>query len=311
MTGDTDPPMWASVVAEFIARGVPKWDRSVFWDHKKLTAYLIGGEALAALGRATEKEWGARPLPDPRLPEVLPRWDDICGVVLMMARHQNFISYLTTDAVPAPTVTDRRDRQPDAAPSLPNILPAHGLGPARATPELMFILELLGLIDNGRWTESAELVYWREQPDAWQLEIATDPRFATAVDLAASTLPDDVHAKLDRLATIGDSDVARRLAHRSPLKTRWEAKASLGNGVLPHLPPHFLQERMLITRRQCMDLCFCDNWRIPDGWLVPEDRAQALKVFLDPLAKMMRSAIMAQLHPDRPWFAVVLSGRSK
>lgn len=83
------------------------------------------------------------------------------------------------------------------------------------------------------------------------------------------------------------------------------------NGVPLHLPPHYLQERMLITRRLCMDLCFCDNWRIPDGWLVPEDRAQALKVFLDPLAKMMRSAIMAQLHPDCPWFAVVLSGRSK
>lgn len=311
MTEDTDPSMWASVVAEFIARGVPKLDRSVGWDHMRIAAYQIGCEALAALGHATEKEWGARPLPYPRLPEALPRWDDICVVVLMMAHHQNLISYLTTDAVPAPTVTDRHDHQPDAEPPLPNILPAHSLGPARVAPELMSLLEMLGLVDNGRWTKSAELIYWREQPDAWQLEIATDPRFIAAVESAGSTIPDNVHAELDRLATIGDSDVARLIARQMPRQARLEAEAGPGSGGLPPLTPKFVQERMVLTRCHYMDLCFCDNWRISDGWLVPEDRARTLSIFNDPLARMMRSAIMARLHPDRPWFAKVLKGGSK
>ena len=311
MTGHTAPRIWAGAVAEFIARYMPQLDQSGDWHHMRIAAYQIGCEALAALGHATEKEWGARPLPYPRLPEVLPRWDDICVVVLMMAHHQNLIFYLTTDAVPVPKVTDRHDHQPNAAPLPPNILPAHGLGPARVAPELMSLLEMLGLVDAGRWAAPAELVYWREQPDAWQLEIATDTRFITAVEQAASTIPDDAHAELDMLATIDDADVARLLARQMPRQMRLEAEAGPDSGALPPLTPESERDRMVFTRRHSMDLLFCDNWRISDGWLGPMERARALSIFHDPLAVMMRSAVMAQLYPDRPSFAGALTGGSK
>ena len=301
MTGHTDPRIWAGAVAEFIARHMPQLDQSGDWHHMSITAYQTGCEALAALGYAEEKEWGARPLSDPVPPGVLPRWDDICITILKMGRQKNLISYLAIDGAPAPTGTYRRDHQPDPAPALPNILPVQGLGPARAAPELMPILQMLGLVDAGRWTAPAELVYWREQPDAWQLEVATDPRFIAAVEQAASTIPDDAHAELDMLSTINDADVARLLARQIPRQMRLEAEAGPDRRALPPLTSETVRNRLI----------FSDNWRIQHGWLGQAERARVLSIFHDPLARMMRAAIMARLHPDRPWFAKALKGGSK
>ena len=311
MTGHTDPRIWVGAVAEFIARYMPQLDQSGDWHHMSITAYQTGCEALAALGYAEEKEWGARPLSDPVPPGVLPRWDDICVTILKMGRQKNLISYLAIDGAPAPTGTYRRDHQPDPAPALPNILPAYGLGAACAAPELMPILQMLGLVDAGRWAAPAELVYWREQPDAWQLEVATDPRFIAAVEQAASTIPDDAHAELDMLSTINDADVARLLARQMPRQMRLEAEAGPDRRALPPLTSETVRNRLIFTRSHLMDLFFCDNWRIQHGWLGQAERARVLSIFHDPLARMMRAAIMARLHPDRPWFAKALKGGSK
>lgn len=228
-----------------------------------------------------------------------------------MARQQNLISYIAPDGPWVPTGTDRRDHQPDAAPALLNILPVQGLGPARAAPELMPILQMLGLVDAGRWTAPAELVYWREQPDAWQLEVATDSRFIVAVEQAASTIPDDAHAELDMLSTINDADVTRLLARQIPRQMRLEAEAGPDRRALPHLTSETVRNRLIFTRSHLMDVFFCDNWRIQHGWLGQAERARVLSIFHDPLARMMRAAIMARLHPDRPWFAKALKGGSK
>lgn len=86
MSNDRNPLIWTSPVIRFIRDSLPVLDpRGEEWDHMCATAYQFGCEVLIALGQAEETGRGARPLARPRLPEVLPRWDDICVTVLSLA----------------------------------------------------------------------------------------------------------------------------------------------------------------------------------------------------------------------------------
>ena len=60
------------------------------WQHSFISAYQMGCELLAALGRAEETDWGA--IPHPRLPATLPRWDDTCAVILGLAEQSDLLS---------------------------------------------------------------------------------------------------------------------------------------------------------------------------------------------------------------------------
>ena len=256
MTHAPLPPVTARKLIGFFSRNIPMLDQNGDWHHMHITAYQIACEALAALGHAEETEWGARPVADPHLPAAMPRWDDICIAVLKMARQLNLISYRHSDGLGATPHVTRDLVRPQTAQPPSNIAAASGLGAACAAPELMPILQMLGLVDAGRWAAPAELVYWREQPDAWQLEVATDTRFITAVEQAASTIPDDAHAELDMLANIDDADVARLLARQMPRQMRLEAEAGPDSRALPPLTSETVRNRMVFTRSHSMDLFF-------------------------------------------------------
>lgn len=87
-------PGWPHPVIGFLAANLPVPDRETGdWDHMFISAYQMGCEALAALGQAEETDRGARPLALPRLPKILPRWDDICVVVLGLAEQRDLLSY--------------------------------------------------------------------------------------------------------------------------------------------------------------------------------------------------------------------------
>jgi hypothetical protein len=297
---------WAGEVVGFLHRHLPRaFDRPGF-DHQFSSAYQMGCDALVALGEAEETPWGAVPLAAPRLPDVLPRWDDVCCAVLGLASQRGILTYCTEDSARPPRgkmdgwIISSAD---DAPLPPPNIAAAKNLGAARAAAEVVSVLRALGLVSEGRWTAAAELVLWREQPTSWKMDVASDPRFTDAVELALLTVPDDVRADIERLITITDADIdaaiARHNAHNEGVRAKLGPKARTSRVPTPELT------RLGLERACCyaLDWLFFGRWRLLDGWLKPEDAKRALAIFHDPLAIMVRRRVMGRLHPDAPFAA--------
>ncbi|WP_223850327.1 hypothetical protein [Paracoccus yeei] len=273
------------------------------WDHMFTTAYQFGCDALIALGHAEETGRGARALLRPRLPELLPRWDDICVAVLSLASQCGLLSYRLPDGRESPEAAAWWGRREDEIMPPPNIMAAHGLGPAWAAPQVLPVLRALGLVESGRWAAAAESVLWRKEPPEWDLDISADPRFRTALERAITEMPADIRRELDRLATITEADVTegliRRAAHQEGLRTEHGANRVI---CLP-LTRESVCQGLIFLRIYDLDWLFFSNWRLSDGWLSPPARKRALEIFHDSTAIRMRRAIVAQLYPGRPEFS--------
>jgi hypothetical protein len=307
MTANGPTSDWSGEVIDFLARNLPTNGPGEGWHDMAMTAYQIGCEALVALGQAEGTGWGAVPRASPRLPPVLPRWDDVCVAVLWLAHQQNMLGYRLRDgSVPPPRggggfVLIRMEAPP---PPAPNIAAAHGLGPARAAPEVVSALEALGLVAQGRWTSAAETVLWRGQPEAWKLDVSSDPRFVEAVEQALVTMPDDVRAEMDRLTVITDEDVAAAIVRGAASYERLRARHGPEARIVP--PPttaQAVQTRLESARRNDLDWLLFRRWRLADGWLTPEAAALALEVFHDRLAIAVRRAVVARRYPDLSYLA--------
>ena len=175
----------------------------------------MGCAALVGLGQTREVDGGAVPLDVPRLPDPLPRWDDVCVAVVGLARQQHLLAFRRRDGTPAPRrggfVIVQRDAPP---PAPPNVAAAHGLGPALADPPrnprivahldllsppepgALRTLERLGLVAGGAWTTAAEPVMWRVGVTDWALAVEDDPRLSGAVDHAVETLPEAIRSEI-------------------------------------------------------------------------------------------------------------------
>ena len=294
---------WVDPVITFIQDSLPRTGSDGEWEHRYTSAYQMGCEALAALGVAEETGWGARALAAPYLPDVLPRWDDICAVVIGLAEQRDLLSCRAPDGREDPARAAWWGRQTCEIVPSPNIDPAHGLGPAYAAPEVMRVLHALGLVEDSAWTAAAETVFWREQPAEWGLQPARDPRFRAALDHAVTSMTDDIRADLERLVTITDADVieglARREAHRQELHTENGPSRVIGLS----LTMESVRKGLTFVRRHELDWYFFCNWRLADGWLGSEERMRALAIFHDPLAIMMRQGTMKRIYPQWPELA--------
>lgn len=147
---------------------------SGYLDHGCETAWEMACDVLIALGYATDAPRGARLLPSPVPPNVLPRWDDACCVVLSVAEQLCRI----------------RLRHSWSGPD-------DETGPSSAHPETSVLLNLLGLTSHGVWTDAATVVLWRTAPD--EVPPPTDEAFSAQVDLAVADMPDDIQ---DRIQSI-------------------------------------------------------------------------------------------------------------
>lgn len=175
-------PTWTASVVEFLADNLPG-DPSVAWDHLFITAYEVGCEALAALGQATTIIGGATPIAEPEIPEVLPRWDDVATAVVWVAGQSNLLGYrhfAGSRGQPNPRGRFR-----------PNIRASHGCGPAYLAPEAFDAFRSLGLVIDGRWTEAAETILWRDDPPEWDIDFTGDERFIRACSSAVESIPAD------------------------------------------------------------------------------------------------------------------------
>lgn len=290
----------AADVAGFLTAHLPPWADGPGWDHMFSTAYQVGCQALVALGYAEERPWGAVPKPVPSPPGKAPRWDDLCVAVLWLADQQGRLCHLRPDGGIEPTRVGPWTVVPanPPPPPLPNIAPAHGLGPARATDDARHVLGQLGLVRNGAWTEAAETVLWRCQPREWEMRVTDNPRFKAGVDRACMTLPKDIRAEIGALARVTEADLQAYAAEHAARYGMFGARA---NADRPPPDPMETARRMIpLQRHHALDGLFFRRWRLDDGWLSGPDAARALEIFNDPLASAMRRAVMARLHPTSP-----------
>lgn len=292
---------WVTPVIAFLSGNLPHIDDG--WEHMFSTPYQIGCEALVALGVATEIGGGAIRRENPERPEELPRWDDICVAVLRLAEQQNKLEYRLPDGTRPPPRTQWRVKNPPAPPP-PNILSAHGLGLARADEEVSSVLIALGLIGGeGRWTEQAELVLWRDQPRAWDMNVISDPRFVGAAWHAVEDIPPVIRTEIGRLVTISEKEVEAHIQRHNDAieegRKKYGPKARFGAPMTPESAVKSLH----LWRRDELDWVFFRHWRLAEGWLTSDQSASALRIFHDPLAKQIRRAVLIRLHPDLPHFA--------
>ncbi|NKK72472.1 hypothetical protein GFM13_19215 [Rhizobium leguminosarum bv. viciae] len=277
----TTAPVWTAPVIEFLADNLPG-DPSVAWEHLFITAYEVGCEALAALGQATRIFGGATPLAEPETPEVLPRWDDVATAVVWVAAQGNLLGYRH--------FAGSRGEPNQRGRFRPNIRASHGCGPAYLAPEAFAVFRSLGLVLDGRWTEAAETVLWRDDPAEWGMAFTRDDRFLAACSSALESVPTDIAAEIETIALVTDDEVSARYAlevqHRSKPRTKGEIRVLL--------------ER---HRRYDLDALFCRRWRLQDGWLPPDEFKRSLRLSYDPLAMEMRRAFAVRYLPYHPFLS--------
>lgn len=302
MTANAPVPDWTNGAISFLSRQLPTDDNGASFNHMFSSAYQMGCMALVALGQADETVRGAIPRQTPTLPDVLPRWDDICVAVVALANQRHRLSFRLPDgSVPHPNgVGFAFIRLNAPPPPAPTIAAAHGLGPAHAAQDVLAVLQSLGLIADGCWTKVAEPLLWRESPSEWQLEITHDPRFLNAVEIAIATVPDDIRNHIAQLVTITDADVTAAVTQSAT--TYEENRAKFGPKARLSAPRNaeLAHESLARSRPHQIDWLFFRRWRLADGWLTNQQATRALEIFHDRLAITMRRAVIARLHPDKP-----------
>jgi pellino protein len=218
------------------------------------------------------------PVSQPKLPAVLPRWDDIATVVVALAAQTGLLAYRPFAGTANQSKATGLLR--------PNIRAANGSGPAYLASEAFPVFLCLGMILDGRWTEIAETIFWRDFP-AWDIDFTVDHRFVAACNTALASVPNDIAAEIKGLATVSEEDINEWLElvnKRAPTpKTRADALKSL----------HFWACHGL-------DGIFHRQWRLSDGWLSAEEKKRTLFIQHDPVAINMRCEFMSRYLPGSP-----------
>lgn len=287
---------WTGDVISFLSRNLMAADNPRDgWRDLASSAYQMACEALVALGQATRTNWGAARAVEPALPDVLPRWDDICAVVVNLASQQGFITGVPTTA--QVQVGSFKITIPDRPRLDPNFEASAGLGAMIVAADAVSVFQSLGLATQRGWTAEAETIFWRCGLGAGSADFLTDPRFTTAAENAFASIPADVAAEIRRLVTITDEDVqdsiARRDAWLEEQRRRFGSRASVRA-----TPDERIRESLEFLRRNELDWIFFRRWRLPDGWLTPGSSEQALGIFHDRLAIEMRCSVLARLFPE-------------
>lgn len=292
---------WTADVIDFLSRNV-LGSLEGGWEHSFMTAYQIGCEALVALGQADENSAGATRRRDARLPDELPRWDDLCVSVLGLAAQNSLISYRPVDC-DVPLSESDRSINPTKSLPLPNIAAAERLGPAHAMPEVLSVVQALGLLVEDHWSKAAETVLWRVQPSEWRMDVKSDPRFTHAVEQALDTMPSDIGVKMDELVTITDADVTTSMTQRTLWEEEQRAKFGPKVSVGPPIRPEQARRSLEFKCGNDLDWLFFRRWRLADGWLAPREASKALGIFHDPLAIAMRRSVTKRRYPDVTFLA--------
>lgn len=304
MTAEGPMKGWADAVVAFVSANIPREDGTpasdfrLGWNDMASTAYQIGCMALIALGEATEEGWGASRRTPPLRPKVLPRWDDVAVSVLWLAEQQNKLQWRLPDGSVRPQRAGQFIVQVINAPlpPPPTIAAAHDCHPARAADDVTQVLLALGLIKDGAWTKSAELVLWRCGAKAGGATFATDPRFTAAIETCISAMPGDIRSDLSRFASITETEIAAERDRYQAQLADWGARYPR-NPAQPPPTDEGLRRSIAFRRGHDANWLFFRHWRLADGWLSPPEAARALEVFHDPLAITMRRVVVERLFP--------------
>ena len=285
---------WPRAVIEFLRESLPVDSRSPLrWSDGSMTAYQLGCDALVALGQAERFGPGALAKDCPKLPEILPRWDDLCVTVLGLAD----VTFLHPGAPTPPGRYQPARTAPDAS-----IAAYKTADAAQASTDILPLLAILGLTETGRWTEASETIHWRGA-DGWKPSNVQDVRFVEAVKIACETMPDDINDEMDRLVTITDDDVEKRVILSGEVRDSNYGNAKRrGQDVAP---PEIVPSEIELARARAgvehsrsgkLDWMFYRRWRLSDGWLSAEESQRALEIFHDPLAQNMRRAVISERY---------------
>lgn len=271
-------PHWLVPVVEFLADVLPGARGD--WQHLHIGAYEAACELLIRLGCAVATVDGAKSISEARLPEILPRWDDIATTVVCVASQSGVLKYHC--------FSNRRGKAQLGSIKHVNIRPAHGSGPAYLVHHAIPVFEALDLIAEGHWTEAAETILWRDLPEEWGIDFTADDRFLDACRVAIATLPQHIAEEIKRVTTIRDGDIVEWLEfarhHAETPKTRQDALKSLRFWCVFELNDIFHR-----------------RWRLQDGWLDVGEERRAIYIPHDPLAMNLRAAFAARYLPESPF----------
>ncbi len=116
-------------------------------------------------------------------------------------------------------------------------------------------------------------------------------------------MPVDIRTEMDRLATISEANISAAVAQSAAHYDASRTKNGPGARIAPPFTYEQARDAVESGRRNDLDWMFFRRWRLPDGWLTPEDATRALEIFHDPLAIAMRRAVVGRLYPSLPFLA--------
>ncbi|EIE50701.1 hypothetical protein C357_12724 [Citreicella sp. 357] len=128
------------------------------------------------------------------------------------------------------------------------------------------VLIALGLIGaEGRWTEQAEPVLWRDQPRECEMDVTSAPRFLGAVRHAVEVISPVIRIEIDRLVRITKKDVEAHIRHHDHAidegRENYGPKARFGAPMTPEKAVDSLR----VLRRNELDWIFFRHWRLREG----------------------------------------------
>ncbi|MEP1442644.1 MAG: hypothetical protein ABJK39_06500 [Hyphomicrobiales bacterium] len=302
MSADGPNDEWTDEVIEFLSSNIRKLDDNSGWDHVFISAYQMGCMALIGLGQAYEEDARVYRIENPQIPKTLPRWDDVCFAVLVVARQNGLINYRYKDRSSAAAHVQLKNFQVQIKNRLPepypNLQPKYGLGYAFARDELLSVLSALGLIEKDQWAARAETVLWRISPKEWTLDFETNPRFQNAINHAVEQMPDRIRDEIENMINITDEDVdaatVRMENEIKVLREKYGPQLRAPNSI----DAKKVRRSLEFQRSNNLDWIFYRNWRLDTGWLSEAEAARALDIFHDPLAQAMKREVIALLYPN-------------
>ncbi|WP_164659956.1 hypothetical protein [Tropicibacter sp. Alg240-R139] len=295
---------WVEPVCDYVMQRLPKDERGGFND-QSMTAWQFGCMLLVACGYAQKRPWGAVVSSTSQLLERLPIAEDAAVAVLAVAGHRNEVSWRQMDGASAP----RRPIQAagamwtvvasDPPKDLPPTVAARGLfGSVRFSEELQEVLELLGFVRKGTWTEQAHPLLLRKQPSSWRMTVPEEEVFQAALQTCLETMPPDVEEAIAAIAQSAPEVWINRRVEALCTQHKKRAVEAKGFGVeLKNPDTEKMRHDLLVgwpgLQVHEVERLFYARWRLSLGW--DPKGVSLLPLFHDRLANQMVQAILREV----------------
>ena len=283
-----DEAHWRPVVTDWLFDLLPEDPNSPGYLYLGTKPHLhYAAQLFQRWGVVTVAGLNAKRLNPPIGVQFNARWDDVCHLVLICMEKSRLILYPPLAPEVRVALAESYDvSEEDLDPEIPqevwlDVAATRYCSAGRIHPQHLGVLQELGLIKNGEWTDRAVPVLWKKW--ASHHDYGMPGKTALFQDVLwehAAVMQQDVAEQIEAHLTFPDALIAR-------MKDR----------VADPDNPAEVLERASQSALLDLEGLFQERWRFLDGWLTEAERLDCLNLGFDPLADEMAREVVLALYP--------------